>query len=96
LEYLGTITASTAKDQSNTAVPFTIEPNSRILIQPADGACYISLNKVAATAVTSANGLALDASEKLELSTGSRLTYLSCLPFSGTVNVKVFRLYVNP
>lgn len=98
MEHLGVITATTtAKNNTNTAVPFTLAQGERILIQP-DVACYVGFVATTTGAVTSGatgTGLQVEAGQTLELPVGNRLRYLSAVTAAGTVNLKVFRLYVN-
>lgn len=95
MEYLGTITATTtAKNNTDTAVPFTLEQGARILIQP-DVACYVALVSATTGAVTTGTGLLIEAGQPYEIPVGVRLRYLSVITSAGTANVKVFRLYVN-
>jgi len=95
IELLGTITATTtAKNQTDTAASFTIEPGARIVIQ-SDLACYVKLVAASGTAATVAGALQVEAYEKFEFSTGTRLQYLSVITSAGTANVKVFRVYTN-
>lgn len=94
LEYLGTIiaTEAAAKNQSDTATPFTIGPDSRIVVQP-DAATYVALKTASTGAAVAASSLSLAAGSTNIIHTGARLAYLSCLRTSaGTTNVKVFRL----
>lgn len=94
-EALGVITATTdAKNQSNTAVPFTIPAGERILVQP-DVACWVKVGASGVAATTSATGssLQLDAAEKFEFTAGTRLNLLSAIVGTGTVNLRVFRVY---
>lgn len=90
--YLGTIVATTtAKNNTDTAAPFTIPRLSRLVIQPS-AACYAGLIKSGATAVSSTTGLKVDADAAYETTTTSDRVVLSCVAVSGTVNVKVFQV----
>jgi len=90
--YLGTIIATTVKDQSNTASPFTtVSQHDVVMVQP-DAACYVdTASTAAAGTLTSANGIYLEANEKyyMRMSKGA---YIMCLAVTGTVNLKVRRL----
>lgn len=92
--FLGVIIATSAKDNSNTAVPFVIPAGCLIMLQ-SDADYYYLPQAVAATAVTTANGVLVDVSvetwpQRVFLS-GSQ-AYISCLSVSGTANVKVWSL----
>lgn len=92
--YLGTIIATTAKDNSNTAVQFTIPAGTLIMLQ-SDADYYYLPQSVAATAVTTANGVkvtvAVETWPQRVFLSGNQ-AYISCLSVSGTANVKVWAI----
>jgi hypothetical protein len=88
--YLGTITATTtAKDNSDTAVPFTIPDGGAVLLVP-DAACYVSSEKTSAT-ITASNSIPLGANEKYCGFLWAGETKVAAKAVSGTVNVLVFK-----
>lgn len=92
--YLGTIIATTAKDNSNTAVPFVIPAGTWIMLQ-SDADFYYLPQTVAATAVTTANGVKVTVAVETwpqRLFLFGTQAYISCLSVSGTANVKVWSL----
>lgn len=94
IEYLGTIVATaTAKNNADTAAPFTIPTGTRVLAQP-DVSCFIALVKSGGAATTS-TGLQLDAAEKFEFSAGTRLPLVSAITSAGTVNLKIYAVFPN-
>lgn len=89
--YLGVITATTAKDNSDTAVPFTINRGNVVMVQ-CDVASYVYLPKTAAAA-SSTNGLKIQAGEVKQFrASASSTPKLSVIPVSGTANCKVWRM----
>jgi hypothetical protein len=89
--YLGTITATTtAKDNSTTAVPFTIPQGVAVMCQP-DAACYLSSEFPAATVATT-NSMLIGANERWVGFLWGTETIVAAKAVAGTVNVKVFKL----
>lgn len=89
--WVGTVVATTTKNNSDTAVPFTLEANKSYLLQP-DTACYVKAGAASTQTVTTANGLLLEAYEKYVITLLNSETYIAALAVSGTSNVKVFEL----
>ena len=87
-ELLGTLVATTAVNQGNTATPFTIPTGTRLLLQT-DAAVHVAWVATGGAATTS-NGVELAADEKFFTRSGTRLPLLSAV---GTANVKVFAVY---
>lgn len=94
---IGTITATATLDNSNTAVPFANTGEllkGKTLYLQGDAAFYFKQNTTAAAGVTTA-GLQIGLSGSTAnwyVSMRSFKGYLSILPVSGTVNVKVFEM----
>jgi hypothetical protein len=87
--YLGTITATTVKTNADTAVPFTLNPGTVLLIQ-ADAEGYFSVGSAAT--LTASNGVLLQAKEKFLLILAGDDRTLQALPVSGTLNLSVHQL----
>jgi hypothetical protein len=87
--YKGVIIATTVKDNSNTATPFTLTQGEWYQVQ-CDAVCYVLVGATAASAtLTTSTGVYLDAREKytLRLQSGA---YIQALASSGTANMKVW------
>ena len=86
--YAGVIVATaTAKNNSDTAAPFTLAEGALILLQP-DAACYVEGQSAAAgTAATTDTLLAANERYVLLLKPGQ--AYVSVKAVSGTVNCQV-------
>lgn len=90
--YLGVITATTTKNNSDTAVAFAIPANAKISVQ-CDVAAYVRVGNSSTLTVTSSNGVKVTADALFLTSTNSGTTsgaYVAALPVSGTANCKVF------
>jgi hypothetical protein len=91
-QYLGTITSGAgAKNNSDTAVPFTI-PQGALLMLQADAAVFVQPVTTAAGAATVAQGVKLAADEKFLLWLGSSEAYVSAIALAGNPNIKVWHL----
>lgn len=110
-KWIGTITSvgGAAKDNSTTAVAFTIPTSAKLTLQP-DVDCYVKFHETASeAAVTSANGLRIPANVAWTTSAPSRgsgipatisnvpSARLSVLPVTASpdVNLKVFERQGN-
>lgn len=92
---LGTITATTTKNNSTTAVPFyTAAPDlsGRVLMLQADSACYVVFGATSALAVATTAGVKLAADEKFYVTLRSDTGLVACLPGSGTTVLRVYEL----
>lgn len=92
---LGTITAdaTTAKTNSNTAVPFQATGmGGKILMLQGDVAFYVLPTASATGLAAAATSLLIAANERFIIALHGDYTYLSVLSQSGTANVKVFQL----
>lgn len=87
-QFLGTITSTTTKNNSNTAVPFTI-PLGAYLLVAADAACNIRGGTVSTLTVTTANGIPVAAGEKFTLILATDEAYVACV---GSANLGVWQL----
>lgn len=90
--YLGTIAATTTKNNHDTAVPFNNTgrglAGKRLVVQ-ADAACHIAYGTTNAVTVTTGNGFALAAGQSVpHLMVGD----YGWIAVVGTANVKVFEL----
>lgn len=92
-KYLGTITTTdtAAKNNANTAVPFTLTSGSLLLLQP-DTDCALAAAEASGTAVTAATGVTVYAGERYPLTLHPKETFLSVIRLGANVNVKVFEL----
>lgn len=92
---LGTIVATTTKNNTDTAVPFNSTgeglKGKTLLVQP-DAACYILPGLLSTSTVTTANGLKLSADQTYVIMMGASYGWLACLSVSGTANLKVWEL----
>jgi hypothetical protein len=93
--WLGTIVATTTKNNHDTATPFNDTGDGLggklLLLQP-DAACYVKFGTTNATTVTSSNGLKLAADQFYYVNVPSNYGWVAALAVSGTANVKVFEL----
>lgn len=87
---IGKITATTATNQTDTAVPFTIPVQTPIVIH-CDAACYIKW-VASGAATTSSYNYRLGANESVLDKGGATLTLLSVLSVSGTTNCYISRI----
>lgn len=92
---LGTIVATTTKNNNDTAVPFNNTgvalKGMVIRVQP-DAACYYRVGDVDTVTVTTSNGEFLEANEVREFPMGSTQGWIAFVSVSGTTNIKVWRL----
>lgn len=90
---LGTITATTTKNNSDTAVPFNttgdLLAEKMLMLQP-DTACYVWTGTTTGAAATTSH-IYLDAREKYYLSMGAD-GYVACVAVSGTTVLRVFEM----
>lgn len=86
---LGTITATTTKNNSDTAVTFTIPSAAKLSIQ-CDVAAYVVVGTGSSTASTSATGVTVQANALFLTATGNGQNHVAILPVSGTANCKVY------
>lgn len=89
--YLGTIVATTTKNNSDTAAPFAIEAGQFILVQ-CDVAAYVLPGTSTAAAATTANGVKVAADEKFYILLRAGQSYLAIISASGTATCKVWGL----
>lgn len=87
-DYAGVIVATTtAKNNSDTAAPFTLVGGSLVEVQP-DAACYVSSKALAASTAATTDRL-LAANERFHILLKSDQAYVSVKAVSGTVNCQV-------
>lgn len=93
--YLGTIIATTTKNNHDTATPFNDTGDAlkgkALMVQP-DTACYILAGATNAGTVTTSNGVKLAADERVILTMTRDQGWLACVAVSGTTNLKVWEL----
>jgi hypothetical protein len=93
---LGTIVATTTKNNHDTATPFNNTNGGlagKTLCIQADAACYVAFGTTNAVTATSANfALAAGQSIGLYMSALHGYGWIACLSASGTANLKVFEL----
>lgn len=83
---IGVITATTAKNQTDTAVPFTIPQYAPLLIH-CDATAYVKFVSTAAgVATTSSYNYRIGAGETVMDRTNSAFAFISVLSASGTAN----------
>jgi hypothetical protein len=93
-KYLGTIVATTtAKDNSDTAVPFTIPTGAIVACQP-DAACYLS-SEFPSASISTSNSVLYAQNELVTGFLWGNQTKLAAKAVAGTVNLKVFLLAPN-
>jgi hypothetical protein len=92
-QYLGTIVATTTKNNHDTASPFNDGTLGGVClcVQP-DAACYILAGTANTATVTSSNGVKLGADERLYLWLKDSEGWLACVSVSGTTNLKVWKM----
>lgn len=93
--YLGTIVATTTKNNHDTAAPFSNTGDAMkgfsVIVQ-CDTAAYIRSGTANTVTVTAANGLLVAANEKLYLALEETYGWIAALAVSGTSNCKVFQV----
>lgn len=91
--YLGKITATTTKNNTDTAVPFGIPAGARLSVQ-CDATAYVTVcPAVGACAATADNGIKVAADQLFTTSTPSNpggTGFVAVLSPSGTANCRVF------
>lgn len=94
--YLGTIVATTTKNNKDTATPFNHTGDAltgKVLLIQADAACYMLTGTVDTVAVTAANGVKLAiVDERVIITMPDRHGWIAFLSVSGTTNIKVWEL----
>lgn len=92
---LGTIAATTTKNNNDTAVPFSNTGNGlagKVLLLQADAACYVitgTANTVTSSATT---GVYLAALDPRIIVPKSLNGWLACFPLGASVNLRVFEM----
>lgn len=86
---LGTITATTTKNNSDTAVPFTLNKGARIAIQ-CDTAAYVTTGTTSAVTAATTTGVKLAADVLFDIPLRSTEQYVAVVAVSGTSVCKVF------
>lgn len=93
--YIGTIVATTTKNNHDTAVAFNNTGEALkgmlLLVQP-DAACYIRQVDTNAGTVTTTNGVKIAADQLFPVNMRSNKGWVACVPVSGTVNLRVFQM----
>jgi hypothetical protein len=93
--YLGTIVATTTKNNHDTATPFNNTGDAlktkMLMVQP-DAECYILAGTTNGATVTTGNGVYLDANEKFFITMKSGQGWLACVSLAGTTNLKVWEM----
>ena len=94
--YLGTIVATTTKNNFDTAAAFKDTAGEGVgglllAVQP-DTACYVLPGTASDSTVTTANGVKLAADQIYILNLRQKDLSLCCLAVSGTTNLKVWEL----
>ncbi len=87
-QYLGTITSTTTKNNSDTSSPFPIPLGAVLLIQ-CSAACHVLPGITTAAAVTTSNGIEMIAKEKFTLILAADEAYLAVV---GSADTKVWQL----
>jgi hypothetical protein len=93
--YLGTIVASTTKNNHDTASPFNDTGDAlegKFLLVQCDAAAYVLPGTANTTTVTTSNGVKLAADERVILSMAAGYKWLAALAVTGTANCKVWEL----
>lgn len=92
---LGTIVATTTKNNNDTATPFNNTGDAlkgKTLLIQTDTACYILPGTANTATVTTSNGVKLGADERVILGMADEYGWLAGLAVSGTSNIKVWEL----
>ena len=92
---LGTITATTTKNNHDTAVPFNDTGNAlsaKTVTVQCDTACYICTGTANTLAVTAANGFYLPAHGTATFTLRPENGFIACLAVSGTTVLNVFEM----
>lgn len=92
---LGTITATTTKNNHDTAVPFNntgAALGGKLVMLQCDSACYVVTGTLNTTAATAATGVLLSSYERVVMWLGESYGWVAVLPVSGTSVVKVWEL----
>lgn len=82
--FLGTIVSTTTKNNSDTAVPFTIPAGSVLLLQPTAEVQILPGTTAAATATTG-NGLTILADERFTFILAEDEAYVACVGAASTL-----------
>jgi hypothetical protein len=93
--YLGTIVATTTKNNHDTAVPFSNTGEAlkgKVIILQGDTDFYLLPSTLNSGTTTTANGVRVLAYERVEICMGTTYGWVACLAVSGTSNVKVWEL----
>lgn len=93
--FLGTIIATTTKNNNDTATPFNNSGEAlkgKVLLLQPDAACYILPGTLSTTTVTTTNGLKVGADQTYVIIMGAGYGFLACLAVTGTANLKVWEL----
>ncbi len=97
--HLGTIVATTTKNNHDTAVVFNDTGDAlkgKMLLLQSDAAFYVragTVNTITVTAGTSTPaGAKVEANEKYILNLGQEQGWIACLSVSGTATIQVFEL----
>jgi len=85
--YVGTITATTTKNNANTTTPFTMPKYGAV---QCDVATYLCMGSSSSATCTAAAGELLDANSIFDIDATPTYRYLAILPVTGTANCKVF------
>jgi hypothetical protein len=93
-QFLGKIVATTTKNNHDTAAPFNnsgVALKAMALLVQCDAAAYILAGTANTAAVTTANGILLEANEKWEQTMLPTEGWLAALAVSGTANCRVWQ-----
>ncbi len=92
---LGTITATTTKNNHDTAIPFNDTGTGlagKLVMFQTDSACYLLCGTSNTAAATAATGILLAANERVIIWLGESYGWTAVLAVSGTSVVKVWEL----
>ena len=96
--FLGVIVASTTKNNSDTATPFSNTGNAlagKVLMIQSDAACYVypsSTSTGTVTGTATGNGVYLAANDARIITMRDAPRWLACVAVTGTANLKVWEL----
>lgn len=91
---LGTIVATTTKNNHDTAVPFNNTGDalkSKPVLLQSDAACYVAFGSTNAVTATTSN-VKLAADEKVTFVMDPSYGWIACVAVSGTANLRVSEL----
>ena len=91
---LGTIVATTTKNNHDTAVPFNNTADAlkgKVVMLVPDAACYVTFGTTNAITATTA-GVPLQAGERVHVNLAEDYGWIACVSVSGTTNLRIWEM----